>query len=228
MTSLVVNCEVNLGFDFFPFILTRHSIDGTDVAPNEPPRAVYFTDGEDIYDRNRRLRFQVSRGKLHRGQETLDVVVKFDFYNNHHADLVKEARLYEKQAKTLQGTALPVFYGIYHATISERPITCLVLEYCGSEMETSLHEVSEEFSFKIAKHLMALHSAGIQNNNISESNIVVKNGEPRLIDLSTATLHTCERTMDIEAGKLRPDALDFACTELHDFASEQGIWEASE
>ncbi|TDL16551.1 hypothetical protein BD410DRAFT_795198 [Rickenella mellea] len=225
MTSLVVNCAVNFlqdGFNFFPFILTQHSIDGTPITSNKPP--VYFTGGEEIYVGNR---FRVSRGKLHRGQETLDVALKFDFYNNHHADLVDEARLYEKQAKAVQGTALPVLYGIYCATINNRLITCLVLEYCGSEMETSLHD-SEEFSFKVAKHLMALHSAGLQHNDISASNIVVKNGEPRIIDLSTATLHTCERTMDIEPGKPRPDALDFACTELHDFASEQGIWEPTD
>ncbi|TDL16552.1 hypothetical protein BD410DRAFT_755325 [Rickenella mellea] len=223
MSSLVVNCAVNVLQDFFPFILTRLPIDGTSIMSNEPP--VYFMDGEEIHRGNG---IRVSRGKLHREGDTLDVAVKFDFYKTRHADLVEEASLYEKQAKAAQGTALPVFYGIYHGTVDSRSITCLILEYCGSPMENSLDEASEEFSFKVAKRLMTLHSAGLQHNDISESNIVVNNDEPRLIDLGHATLHTCKRTLDIEPNELRPTMLKFGCRELHNFASQQGIWEPTD
>ncbi|TDL13711.1 hypothetical protein BD410DRAFT_797542 [Rickenella mellea] len=226
MSSLVVNCAVDCFHQdreqFFPFVLDRLPIDGTPTTSNQPP--VYFMDGESIYNGHG---IRVSRGKLHQGEEVLDVAVKFDFYKTRHADLVEEATLYEKYAKAAQGTALPVFYGIYHATVRGRPVTCLALEYCGSPMETWLDDESEEFCFKVAKLLMVLHSAGLQHNNI-ESSIVVKNGEPRLIDLGTATPHTCERTMDIVPNELRPSLLKFGCRELHDFASRQGIWEPTD
>ncbi|TDL16553.1 hypothetical protein BD410DRAFT_901952 [Rickenella mellea] len=221
MSSLVVDCAVN---DVFPFMLTRLNIDGSATTPDQP--SVRFTGGKNI---SYGERVQVYRGKLHHGEDTVtDAAVKFDLYNSCREDLVRESALYEEHAKTLQGTVVPTFYGIYHGIVDERPITCLVLEDCGDPIETWLHDASVEFSFKVAQHLMKLHSVGLQHNNISETNIVVKNGEPRLIDFSNATPHICGRKMEIVCGAPRPKVNAFACKELHNFASRQGIWEATD
>ncbi|TDL16460.1 hypothetical protein BD410DRAFT_901996 [Rickenella mellea] len=226
MSSLVVESLKNFltnGRSIFPFTLHQLPIDGVPVTSNQGTAS--FTSGAKISAANQ---IHVYRGTLLLEGSSIDVVVKFDFHNSRHMDLVKEAKYYENQAKKLQGTVVPTFFGIYHATVNERVITCLVLEDCGSPMETWLHDASVEFCFQVAKLLMQLHDAGIQHNDISEVNIVIKDNKPRLIDLSHATPHKCDRTEDIEPGKLRPDALKFACTELHDFASEHGIWEATD
>ncbi|TDL24735.1 hypothetical protein BD410DRAFT_850962 [Rickenella mellea] len=220
MSSLVVKCDLD-------FLQVGDKLFRMDIGmpttsnPDQPPLS--FTEGKKIYGGDR---IQVYLGKLlQEGKESVDVVMKVDFCNARHGDLVQEAKYYETQAKALQGKTVPLFYGIYSATIEHQLITGLVLEYCGEPMETSLEEASEIFSFEVAKLLMALHSASLQHNDITEGNIVVKDGVPRLIDLGTATLHDCKRTKPIKLDEERPSMLEFGCRELHNFASQQGIWE---
>jgi hypothetical protein len=71
--------------------------------------------------------------------EPTPVVLKMAYGTEHITSLEREARMYENELHRLQGTVVPVYYGLYHGQTESRyqsglreKVACMVLEYCSS------------------------------------------------------------------------------------------------
>ena len=70
-----------------------------------------------------------------------DVVMKFGFDQERRDVLKREAKLYRRKLRDLQGTVIPIFYGYYFGRMKEkvydypeRDMACIVLENCGNRL----------------------------------------------------------------------------------------------
>ena len=70
-----------------------------------------------------------------------DVVMKFGFDQERRDALKREAKLYRRKLRDLQGTVIPIFYGYYFGRMrekvyeyQERDMACIVLENCGNRL----------------------------------------------------------------------------------------------
>ena len=70
-----------------------------------------------------------------------DVVMKFGFDQERRDALKREAQIYRRELRDLQGTVIPIFYGYYFGRMKEkvydypeRDMACIVLENCGNRL----------------------------------------------------------------------------------------------
>ena len=70
-----------------------------------------------------------------------NVVMKFGFDQERRDALKREAKLYRRKLRDLQGTVIPIFYGYYFGRMREkvydypeRDMACIVLENCGNRL----------------------------------------------------------------------------------------------
>lgn len=82
-----------------------------------------------------------------------DVVCKLVFGDTAVRRIEHEAKIYTTNLKTLQGTRIPRFYGLFKvhqdywstedSTTSILPLACLLLEYCGNQHPTPLRQLDD-------------------------------------------------------------------------------------
>jgi hypothetical protein len=179
----------------------------------------------------------------------LAVVLKFslDEDEGSNADLTKEANAYMTYLKPLQGSVIPTFYGKYQGTCSEHgtTISCIVLEDCGDEVSTEFHElpdaerrVSVYISpismklnrlrrYRILEQLGKFHAGSNHHPlDFAERNVVVKDGQYRLIDFHTLIEHECEFEGHWGFGEYFNT--DFGCMLLAHVAIEFDAWKLGE
>ena len=70
-----------------------------------------------------------------------ELVMKFGFDQERRDALKREAKLYRRKLRDLQGTVVPIFYGYYFGRMrekvyeyQERDMACIVLENCGNRL----------------------------------------------------------------------------------------------
>lgn len=63
--------------------------------------------------------------------DTLEVVCKLVTGTKAIDRLRRETKMYETKLCDMQGTGIPIFYGMYTGTVDSEPAACLILEYCG-------------------------------------------------------------------------------------------------
>ena len=70
-----------------------------------------------------------------------NVVMKFGFDQERRDALKREAQIYRRELRDLQGTVIPIFYGFYCGLMVEsvqwletRRMNCIVLEHCGEHI----------------------------------------------------------------------------------------------
>lgn len=72
-----------------------------------------------------------------------------------------------------------------------------------------------------------LHQHGLSHGDLSERNILVRDGCPTLVDLEKVQPHNCDRKMLVRAGAIEPEVDEFGCEELHDVVRQMGFWAPS-
>ncbi|KAJ7157136.1 hypothetical protein C8R46DRAFT_1040214 [Mycena filopes] len=122
------------------------------------------------------------------------------------AALELEASFYINELKSLQGTAVPWFYGIYHGHIDGVPVACMLLEY--RRQVPVIHpgrEVSILFRFAAVGQVLippssrrvmlaacAVHAAGVMHCDLENGRQFVLSGKNiKIVDFSCAIAHRC-------------------------------------
>ncbi|KAJ7867969.1 hypothetical protein B0H13DRAFT_1576187, partial [Mycena leptocephala] len=143
-------------------------------------------------------------------------VVKLDHTGQRSKHLVNEATAYADTVLDLQGDVVPIFYGSFHTTVDGRTITCILTQYCGEPMGIALDEASADFKNRLILAVGRLHAHGATHGDLYEQNILVKDGQPILIDLEKTAPHQCQRRMGILPGAIAPLEKQFGCSELYE------------
>lgn len=103
---------------------------GSDVAKSSPP--LQFR-SNDLLSNNRNS--SVFRGKFKEmiaGKKARKAICKLVSDSTMAINRLKfEAEVYENHLKDLQGTRIPIFYGLFTSTISGVPVACILLQDCG-------------------------------------------------------------------------------------------------
>ncbi|KAJ7467038.1 hypothetical protein FB451DRAFT_1401889 [Mycena latifolia] len=153
--------------------------------------------------------------------DPLDAVVKLDHTGQRSRHIFNEAADYADSVLDLQDDVFPKFHGSFHTNLDGRPITCIVTQYCGEPMESALNKASGEFNkTRLILAVGRLHVHGASHGDIYEQNILVKDGNPILIDLEKTIPHKCERRMGILPDAIAPHRDQFRCPELYGM----GVW----
>ncbi|KDQ12716.1 hypothetical protein BOTBODRAFT_188988 [Botryobasidium botryosum FD-172 SS1] len=101
--------------------------------------------------------------------------------------ILREAYFYQHQLKSLQGTVVPMHYGVFSG---DRRVV-LLMAYAGMTLD-SFGGLEPETKKTILDHLILLHRHGVQHNDVWPENVTVgPDGRPHIIDLSHAEVHTC-------------------------------------
>ncbi|KAJ7665701.1 hypothetical protein B0H17DRAFT_284365 [Mycena rosella] len=116
-------------------------------------------------------------------KDALDVVIKIDPTGKRAYDLFREAIAYETTAKKLQGTIVPVFYGVFYTQINDSIILCLVTQFCGMPIDQTVANMEDPFYTTLIQCVRTLHTHGATHGDLHEYNILDHDGRPVLIDL---------------------------------------------
>ncbi|KAJ7141107.1 hypothetical protein C8R44DRAFT_974721 [Mycena epipterygia] len=155
----------------------------------------------------------------------LDAVLKIDHTGQREQEFIKEvAEAYSDFVFKFQGDLVPRFYGSFQTHLNSKLITCTVTRYCGEPMETSLHMATAAFKTKLILAVDRLQERGASHGDMSERNILVKDGNPGLIDLEKTTRHKCERRMVMIQGVIAPTPEEFGCPELYSLIARMEFW----
>ncbi|KAK7063742.1 hypothetical protein R3P38DRAFT_3164730 [Favolaschia claudopus] len=136
------------------------------------------------------------------------------------AALELEASHYTTRLQHIQGKYVPKFYGIYHGTIADTPVACMLLEYCEHDGKTlSLGEMSR----RVMLAVIAVHQAGLQHCDLENYlHIILTGSGVRIVDFSCAVLHNCEGgTPTLWPGMGAPDTP--GCPELNWVENRYGL-----
>ncbi|KII95566.1 hypothetical protein PLICRDRAFT_48513 [Plicaturopsis crispa FD-325 SS-3] len=189
-----------------------------------PPGTIYATAIECIH----RGHATVYRATmvLSEGEDPISVVLKTNILRPERGqDLLDEARIYTKDAKILQGHAIPQFYGAFQGVVEEDLMTCLVLEDCGEPIEAMFHELDRDLAVDIMRRILFLHDIGLVHNDLTEDNILInEEGRVFLIDLECAAPHVCKRADDVLVGSKQPRMHEFECDEIYETARMMRLW----
>ncbi|KDQ09083.1 hypothetical protein BOTBODRAFT_535288 [Botryobasidium botryosum FD-172 SS1] len=121
-------------------------------------------------------------GKIGHGVE---IVAKFAHYET-RAEVLKEGWFYENPLKSLCGTVLPSYFGVFEG----EGRTALLTAYAGTPIKS--FDLSESARQHIFNHITSLHRLGISHNDLELRNILAgPNERYTIIDLGCATIHTC-------------------------------------
>ncbi|KZT27970.1 hypothetical protein NEOLEDRAFT_948037 [Neolentinus lepideus HHB14362 ss-1] len=152
------------------------------------------------------------------------VVLKLAYTDDTVADLRKEVALYSHQLLGLQGTVVPACFGLYEESSGGTCTGCLVLEDCGDPPDVSLEDLPMRQRVVVLRNLQKLHWAGVQHDDYRRQNIVIRDGQIRVIDFNKTSPHSCECPIEIKRPMERPDVLDFKCWNLYVFCIDLSVW----
>ncbi|KAF5378538.1 hypothetical protein D9615_007078 [Tricholomella constricta] len=142
-------------------------------------------------------------------------------------DLSQEAAAYAGFLEILQGSVVPTYYGKYDGECSHGIVlSCIVLEDCGEKVECKLLDLETEERHKVLEQLGRLHSGANRHLvDFANPNVVVKNGEYRLIGFHDDDLWDHECTFDGE-WHFGEDIVgdDRTCYALADVGDSLEIW----
>ncbi|KDQ09078.1 hypothetical protein BOTBODRAFT_535234 [Botryobasidium botryosum FD-172 SS1] len=114
------------------------------------------------------------------------VVAKIAHYET-RAQVLKEGWFYQNPLKSLCGSALPSYFGVFEG----EGRVALLTAYVGAPIE-SFDLLSDNARQHILNHVTSLHRLGISHNDLEPRNILAgPNGRYTIIDLGCATIHTC-------------------------------------
>ncbi|KAJ7141128.1 hypothetical protein C8R44DRAFT_931478 [Mycena epipterygia] len=157
----------------------------------------------------------------------LDAVLKIDHTGQREQEFIDEAEAYSDFVFKLQGDLVPRFYGSFQTHLNSKLITCTVTQYCGEPMRPPFTWPRPPSSASRTKLILAvdrLHERGASHGDLSERNILVKDGNPVLVDLEKTTRHKCERRMVMIQGVIAPTPEEFGCPELYSLIARKGLW----
>ncbi|KAG5653452.1 hypothetical protein H0H81_000341 [Sphagnurus paluster] len=161
---------------------------------------------------------------------TVPVVLKFnlDADLNTIEDLKKEAAAYSGLLpKSMQGHIIPKYYGLFHGNSSHGiEIFCIVLEDCGDSVKTDFRHLELEVKYKILTKLGQFHiqSHGYHPRDFAERNVVVKDGEYRLIDFHYLREHECAFDGNWNFGQMYEYEILPKCITLGGIGDELDVW----
>ncbi|KAJ3547333.1 hypothetical protein NM688_g5413 [Phlebia brevispora] len=174
---------------------------------------------------------EVYRGDLKKeGDEVAEEIVCKLVEGDGVLSLRSEAILYESTLKPLQGRDVPRFIGFYCGVsqLSERPIACLLLEYCGNCLRGDFLDHPMEPKIKAMKILLRLHKLGVYHDDWSPHNVVVDDaGNVRVLDFSEASMHTCGFKSRMKLYELAPSGVGAPCPEIYEAALSMEIYTPS-
>ena len=118
------------------------------------------------------------------------------------------------------------------------------LGYCGEALDTRFPCLEHDFKYvcsfralyvlseradavrrvRVISAFVEIHNAGVAHNDVSERNVLDRDGIPLVIDFEDATEEECERKMDVGVNNIRPHPQKFGCRELFALADELGLW----
>ncbi|KAJ3547336.1 hypothetical protein NM688_g5415 [Phlebia brevispora] len=207
----------------FEYVLT--SIEPAD--PGAQPTSLHFTSDTLLHRGNS----EVYRGQLKgEGDEMVQDVVCKLVERDGVLSLKSEADLYETTLKPLQGTDVPEFIGFFYgiSPLSERPTACMLLQYCGNDLQEDFTEHPIELRVKAMNALLRLHQFGVYHDDWSPHNVVAdEEGSVRVVDFNEASMHTCEFKSRIRLYELAPPDAGFPCPEIHEAALGMEIYTPS-
>ncbi|KII85417.1 hypothetical protein PLICRDRAFT_700945 [Plicaturopsis crispa FD-325 SS-3] len=125
-------------------------------------------------------------------------------------DLEKEGKVYSRELRDLQGTAIPRSYGFYRGSdAGRRKVCCLVMEDCGDTV-AFFDRLDPADKVKVMQNLAAVHGKGYRLCDFAERNVVSRDGDYRLIDLHEIEVHDkCKWDGDLRVND--PEALEDIC-----------------
>jgi len=141
--------------------------------------------------------------------------------------LAMEAELYENQLASVQGEAVPHYYGYFEGKDEEDwNVGCIILEDCGDAVEGPFSDLPMPDRAKILMALGKVHQRGVSPMDFCESNVVHANGDFRIIDFNDVYLkHVCGWTGDLFPGEELPAPREIGCGVIYDFGTEMELWE---
>ncbi|KAF9074961.1 hypothetical protein BDP27DRAFT_1466159 [Rhodocollybia butyracea] len=97
--------------------------------------------------------------------------------------LEKESRIYTTRLKHLQGTVVPICYGLYRGKMGSEEVGFLLLEYCQGPQNVPLMDRNDLIMIAVCK----LHQAGVLHGSLDDlHHIVCSDIGVRIIDFSGA------------------------------------------
>ncbi|KAK7015913.1 hypothetical protein VNI00_018999 [Paramarasmius palmivorus] len=168
----------------------------------------------------------VYAGKLIRGQNTDDIVIKI---RDTVGEAEAEALCYE-QLKGLQGSTIPRFYGLFRAKgRSGGHLAGILLERFGKPVDRLLEDLGHETKAQILHHVHRIHKAGIALDELEPRHVLSDGNNLRIIDFTNVWPHTCRSTYDyLTAPQVVAGLQELAparnCPNLYSCAFEMGFW----
>jgi len=140
--------------------------------------------------------------------------------------LAMEAELYEGKLASLQGDAIPHYYGFFEGKDDQDwNVACIILEDCGDAVGGLFFNLPLPDRANILMALGKVHQSGVQPMDFSESNVVHANGDFRVIDFEDVYLkHVCKWKGQFFPGEEFPARKEVGCGGLYDTAAEMRIW----
>ncbi|KAJ3789951.1 hypothetical protein GGU10DRAFT_303963 [Lentinula aff. detonsa] len=124
-----------------------------------------------------------------RDEEPESLVVVKMARDNEVATLEKEYRIYMDRLAHLQGSVVPICYGLFRGKVEGERFACMLLEYCRGTVTYSLAEQNDQIMLGVCK----LHQAGILHGSLDDMHhIVCSNIGVRIVDFSDVIeTHRC-------------------------------------
>ncbi|KII85388.1 hypothetical protein PLICRDRAFT_31629 [Plicaturopsis crispa FD-325 SS-3] len=161
-------------------------------------------------------------------------VLKFSVHGRHNVpvnhpslpDLLDEADAYQTKLSALQGTVVPLFYGLFKGQDNFRKeIACGVLEDCGESVKTDFLDLPRPDRMTILKLLGELHLLGWHTPDFAERNVVHRPGLGyRLIDFDQLVPHVCTYARDLHEYLRIPKVDVIGCQKIAAHGRDMLIW----
>ncbi|KZT21049.1 hypothetical protein NEOLEDRAFT_1181978 [Neolentinus lepideus HHB14362 ss-1] len=153
------------------------------------------------------------------------IILKFARARDAFADIRAEEQVYANQLISLQGVVIPRCFGFYEDPHSGGCIGCLALEDCGDPPCEHLDYLPIVQRFAILRGLQSIHRCGILHESVRRENVVMRDGQVRIIDFGRVSPHSCEAAAAIiQRQSYRPSLAEFPCRDLRNVCSHFGIW----
>ncbi|KAJ6496968.1 hypothetical protein C8R47DRAFT_325235 [Mycena vitilis] len=108
--------------------------------------------------------------------------------------------------------------GIYEGMGEEgQPIACLVLEHWGECLQQPFQALPLDMKLEILEHLRAIHQKGLLHGDFAERNVLLHQGNFRIIDFDQTQSHDCHCKINFRSGSTSGEKLakeEFGCDEL--------------
>ncbi|KAJ8462733.1 hypothetical protein ONZ45_g17826 [Pleurotus djamor] len=126
----------------------------------------------------------------------------------------------------IQGTVVPICYGLYEAVVYGKLVSVLVLDDCGEPVRYDTKKVRLDVRKSIFSLVTCLHGFGYEHNDLTPGNILTtEEGHIFLTDLEDIRPHKCGVPPVLTVGDFTPSLQEFGCIELHKIARHLKLWE---